>query len=85
MPQVDESLVTGETQWRSAGEGEMVHAGTMNMTGALHLRVAKACEGTLLDEIQRLVEAAVTVKAGLCPGRSGGAALLRRSFISPPC
>jgi Cu2+-exporting ATPase len=62
--QVDESLVTGETQWRSAGEGEMVYAGTMNMTGALHLRVAKACEGTLLDEIQRLVEAAVTAKAG---------------------
>ena len=56
---IDQSLVTGETALCEAAPGLAVFAGTMNMTGALRIRVEKAASGTLLDEVNRLLARAV--------------------------
>jgi len=56
---IDQSLVTGETQPVRAGLGTAVYAGTLNLSGALRVRVTGASEGTLLAEISRLLENAV--------------------------
>ncbi|WP_100961658.1 heavy metal translocating P-type ATPase [Bosea sp. FBZP-16] len=56
---LDQSLVTGETTPVDIGQGERVHAGTLNLTGTLTVRVNAAGEGTLLDEIDRLMDQAV--------------------------
>ena len=55
---VDTGLVTGETAPEAAGPGARLFAGTMNLTGALRLRVDAVGEDTLLGEIVRLMEAA---------------------------
>lgn len=57
--ELDQSLVTGETAPAATGQGERVHAGTLNLTGALTIRVEAAGQGTLLDEIDRLMNQAV--------------------------
>ncbi|MBR3189443.1 heavy metal translocating P-type ATPase, partial [Bosea sp. (in: a-proteobacteria)] len=57
--ELDQSLVTGETAPVEIGQGERVHAGTLNLTGALTVRVEAAGQGTLLDEIDRLMDQAV--------------------------
>ncbi len=57
--ELDQSLVTGETAPAAIGQGERVHAGTLNLTGALTVRVEAAGQGTLLDEIDRLMDQAV--------------------------
>ncbi len=57
--EIDRSLVTGETDPAPIGAGAQVHAGTMNLTGALGVRVVAAGAGTLLDEIERLMSQAV--------------------------
>lgn len=57
--ELDQSLVTGETAPAAIGQGERVHAGTLNLTGALTVRVEAAGRGTLLDEIDRLMDQAV--------------------------
>lgn len=57
--ELDQSLVTGETAPAAIGQGERVHAGTLNLTGALTIRVEAAGQGTLLDEIDRLMNQAV--------------------------
>ena len=57
--ELDQSLVTGETAPAAIGQGERVHAGTLNLTGALTIRVEAAGQGTLLDEIDRLMSQAV--------------------------
>jgi P-type Cu2+ transporter len=56
---LDQSLVTGETAPVAIGQGERVHAGTLNLTGVLTVRVEAAGQGTLLDEIDRLMDQAV--------------------------
>jgi Cu2+-exporting ATPase len=56
--EVDRSLVTGETRPAAVGKGDQVHAGTINHTGALKVRVRNAASGTLLDEIERLLKSA---------------------------
>ncbi|MBL6935747.1 MAG: cadmium-translocating P-type ATPase [Alphaproteobacteria bacterium] len=55
---VDTGLISGETVPAAIGEGDRVFAGTLNLTGALRLRVTAVGEGTLLAEIARLVELA---------------------------
>lgn len=55
---IDQSLVTGETRPVIAGPGSAVHAGTMNLTGVLRVRVRAAEAGTWLDEVTRLMETA---------------------------
>ncbi len=61
--QIDESFVTGETLRRSVEPSATVYAGTMNYGGALDVKVTAAGEGTLIDEIERLLEKAVIAKS----------------------
>jgi Cu2+-exporting ATPase len=60
--EVDDSLVTGETHRRVVGEGDLIHAGAINFNGALRLRVLKGSSQSLVDEIERMIEAALTTK-----------------------
>ncbi|MGZ5803199.1 MAG: heavy metal translocating P-type ATPase [Xanthobacteraceae bacterium] len=60
---IDESLVTGETQRRVLQGGETVYAGSLNYSGVLTLRITAAGEGTLLDEIERLLDSAIKSKS----------------------
>ncbi len=60
---VDESLVTGETLHRAVGAGVPVYAGSINISGALTLRVTAAGGGTLVDEVERLLERAIAAKS----------------------
>jgi len=53
---IDQSLVTGETLPLSVETGTYVYAGTLNLSGALRVRVTAAEHGTLLDEVSRLLE-----------------------------
>jgi Cu2+-exporting ATPase len=61
--EIDESLVTGETDRRPVAAGATVYAGSMNFSGALTLRVTAAGSGTLLDEVERLLEKAVAARS----------------------
>jgi len=56
---IDQSLITGETLPHTAVVGSAIYAGTLVRSGALRVRVSAASEGTLLSEIQRLLENAV--------------------------
>lgn len=60
---IDQSLVTGETAPIAVAPGDRVYAGTMNLTGALTVTVAAAAKGTLLDEVNALLEAAAQAKS----------------------
>jgi Cu2+-exporting ATPase len=60
---IDQSLITGETMPAKAGPGTAVYAGTLNLSGALRVRVSAAAEGTLLAEIARLLENAVQARS----------------------
>jgi Cu2+-exporting ATPase len=61
--EIDEGLVTGETARRAIRGGETVYAGSLNFSGALTLRITAAGEGTLLDEIERLLDKAAQSKS----------------------
>ena len=56
---IDQSLITGETMPMDVTAGERVHAGTMNLSGALTVVVEAAGAGTLLNEIDQLMSQAV--------------------------
>ncbi|WP_201861863.1 heavy metal translocating P-type ATPase [Microvirga soli] len=60
---IDESLVTGETTHRAVRAEDQVYAGSMNYNGTLTLRVTAAGKGTLLDEVERLLENAAAAKS----------------------
>jgi Cu2+-exporting ATPase len=60
---IDQSLVTGETTPIAVAPGDRVYAGTTNLTGALTVTVAAAAAGTLLDEVNTLLEAAAQAKS----------------------
>jgi Cu2+-exporting ATPase len=60
---IDESLVTGETTRRPVTSGAVVYAGSINYSGTLMLRVTAAGAGTLIDEIERLLDKAVATKS----------------------
>jgi Cu2+-exporting ATPase len=60
---IDQSLITGETLPVRAEPGTAVYAGTLNLSGALRVRVAAASEGTLLAEISRLLDNAVQARS----------------------
>ncbi|SDQ84953.1 cation-translocating P-type ATPase [Pseudovibrio sp. Tun.PSC04-5.I4] len=57
--EVDQSLVTGETLLQPVGQGDFVYAGTMNTYGVLEVEVTAAAKGTLLDEVNKLLETAM--------------------------
>ncbi len=61
--EIDESLVTGETMARSVGAGAKVYAGSINFSGALTMRVDAAGAGTLVDEVERLLDKATQAKS----------------------
>ncbi len=61
--EIDQSLITGETQYASICEDAMVYAGTLNISGTLKIRVLKAATGTLLDEVNQLLEKATASKS----------------------
>ncbi len=61
--EIDQSLVTGETAHATVGKGATVYAGTVNVSGALRVRVAAAAHGTLLDEVTRLLDGAVAMRS----------------------
>jgi len=62
--QVDESMVTGESQPRDKGPGDRVIGGTVNAEGALVVRTAAVGAETTLSRIVRMVE---TAQAGKAP------------------
>ncbi|WP_455153232.1 cation-translocating P-type ATPase [Bradyrhizobium cenepequi] len=61
--EIDQSLITGETRHAAVEAGSAVYAGSLNISGALRIRVSAAAEGTLLAEIQRLLEHAVQARS----------------------
>jgi Cu2+-exporting ATPase len=61
--EIDQSLITGETLYEIAEPGAQIYAGTMNVSGTLRVRVAAASEGTLLDEIGRLLDNALQARS----------------------
>jgi Cu2+-exporting ATPase len=61
--EIDQSLITGETLYVSADHGTAVYAGSLNISGALRVRVSAASEGTLLAEITRLLDNAVQARS----------------------
>jgi Cu2+-exporting ATPase len=61
--EIDQSLITGETLYASAEQGTAVYAGSLNISGALRVRVSAASEGTLLAEITRLLDNAVQARS----------------------
>ncbi|HUI21202.1 MAG TPA: heavy metal translocating P-type ATPase [Methylocella sp.] len=60
--EVDQSLVTGESSCCVVSAGSEVYAGALNFSGALRIRARAVAGGTLLDEIERLIEGAATQK-----------------------
>jgi Cu2+-exporting ATPase len=56
--ELDASLITGETMRATVSAGSRIYAGAMNFDGALTVEVTAAGEGTLLDDVARLVEKA---------------------------
>jgi Cu2+-exporting ATPase len=55
---LDESLLTGETLPRPVAAGRAVYAGTLNRSGALTVAVSTAAGGSLVDEVQKLLDRA---------------------------
>ncbi len=61
--EIDQSLVTGESALAPVAAGQRVYAGTLNGDGPLTVRVEAASGATLLDEVNRLLEAASQAKS----------------------
>lgn len=61
--EIDQSLVTGESALVPVTTGQRVYAGTMNGAGSLQVRVQAASGAMLLDEVNRLLEAASQAKS----------------------
>jgi P-type Cu2+ transporter len=56
--EIDESLVTGETLYRAIRVGAAIYAGSINVSGTLTVRVTAVGAGTLVEEVERLLEKA---------------------------
>src|SRR5262245_20329314 len=61
--ELDESLVTGETDRKQVAAGVAIYTGSMNYSGVLTMRVTAAGTGTLIDEVERLLEKAVAARS----------------------
>src|SRR5471030_747529 len=61
--EIDESLVTGETVRRPVAKNAVVHAGSLNFSGALTVQVTAAGSDTLIAEVERLLEKTIAVKS----------------------
>ncbi|MBI1204455.1 MAG: cadmium-translocating P-type ATPase [Rhodopseudomonas sp.] len=60
--EIDDSLITGETSRRKVAQGANVYAGSLNFSGVLTMRVTAAGGSALIDEIEKLLEKAVSAK-----------------------
>ncbi|MGA8610142.1 MAG: heavy metal translocating P-type ATPase [Xanthobacteraceae bacterium] len=60
---IDESLVTGETMPRTVGPGSAIYAGSLNFGGTLVMQVTAAGVGTLVGEVDRLLQKASEAKS----------------------
>lgn len=60
--ELDPSMLTGETLPQSVGQGAVVRAGMLNISGPLKIRAVGLGEETLLKQITRLVETAETTR-----------------------
>ncbi len=60
--ELDPSMLTGETLPQAVGEGAVVRAGMLNISGPLEIRAEGLGEETLLKQITRLVETAETTR-----------------------
>lgn len=56
--ELDRSLITGESVPEPAQTSDTVHAGMLNLTGAIAVRVNATGDKTLLAEISRMIDAA---------------------------
>jgi P-type Cu2+ transporter len=61
--EIDESLVTGETLYRAVTAAAPIYAGSVNVSGVLTMRVTAAGTGTLVEEVERLLERATQTKS----------------------
>jgi Cu2+-exporting ATPase len=61
--EVDETLVTGETTPRVIRTGETVYAGSINCSGALTVRVIAAGTGTMVEDVEQLLQKATEAKS----------------------
>ena len=61
--EIDESLVTGETLYRPAQAGATIYAGSINVSGALTVRVTAVGAGTLVEEVERLLDKATQARS----------------------
>ncbi|MCA3564438.1 MAG: cadmium-translocating P-type ATPase [Methylocystis sp.] len=61
--EIDQSLITGETAYAAIGTDAMVYAGTLNISGTLTIQVVHAASGTLLDEVNSLLEKATAERS----------------------
>src|SRR5262249_45363663 len=59
---IDQSLVTGETMPIAACKNSPIYAGTLNISGTLHVRVCAAARGTLLDEVTHMLDRALEAR-----------------------
>ena len=74
--QIDDSLITGET-CRSRRRRRMVYAGTHQLGRARCGCASRRRQGTLLDEIERLLETRARGAVALCAARRSRGAALR--------
>jgi P-type Cu2+ transporter len=61
--EIDESLVTGETLYRAVSAGTILYAGSINVSGTLSMRVTAVGAGTLVDEVERLLDKATAARS----------------------
>ena len=61
--ELDESVITGETDLKRVTAGTQVYAGSLNHTGVLVIRVERGGQGTLLDQIEQLLERAAQARS----------------------
>jgi P-type Cu2+ transporter len=60
---IDESLITGETPYRTGRAGGTIYAGSINVSGALTVRVTAVGASTLVEEVERLLDKATAARS----------------------
>jgi Cu2+-exporting ATPase len=61
--EIDESVVTGETTLRKVRPGAAIYTGSLSYSGALSMRVTAAGAGTLIDQVEGLLERALAARS----------------------
>jgi Cu2+-exporting ATPase len=61
--EIDESLVTGETLYRPVHAGATIYSGSINVSGALTVRVTAVGASTLVEEVERLLDKATQARS----------------------